>query len=219
MANKFEFVKEYSDLPKSRISAIHLGATHYFTGKRCSRGHLSPRYASSSNCVECIEEKRGVVFKNFKGRSSKRSEENQRLAEKAFESGETTYQSTDPCPKGHFLRYTTSNNCAQCSQHQMKKRSERAKWARLEKLYGLSKSDYENMLKSQDFKCEICGTDISSKSHVDHCHETGVVRALLCSRCNQAIGLLGEDLKVLSSAINYIEKHHYVKRLSAKNNK
>ena len=42
---------------------------------------------------------------------------------------------------------------------------------------------------------------------VDHNHETGKVRGLLCSRCNSAIGLMKENLKCLRNAINYLTHH------------
>lgn len=42
---------------------------------------------------------------------------------------------------------------------------------------------------------------------VDHCHENGHVRGLLCSSCNTAIGLLRDDPAILRSAIAYLEKH------------
>jgi len=39
---------------------------------------------------------------------------------------------------------------------------------------------------------------------IDHCHSTKKVRGLLCNKCNQAIGLFGENEEKLNSAINYL---------------
>lgn len=41
---------------------------------------------------------------------------------------------------------------------------------------------------------------------VDHCHETGEVRGLLCSKCNTAIGMFQEDINVMYRAIEYLSK-------------
>jgi len=43
--------------------------------------------------------------------------------------------------------------------------------------------------------------------HVDHNHTTGIVRGILCSKCNQGIGLFMENKNILKSAIEYLEKH------------
>lgn len=41
---------------------------------------------------------------------------------------------------------------------------------------------------------------------IDHCHETGIIRSLLCNRCNQALGLFKDDIESLKKAINYLER-------------
>jgi hypothetical protein len=70
--------------------------------------------------------------------------------------------------------------------------------------YGMEKGEYERLLELQDGKCAIC-TKVT-KLHVDHCHTTSVVRGLLCSSCNTAIGHFGESEEILTSAINYLRK-------------
>ena len=77
--------------------------------------------------------------------------------------------------------------------------------------YGITVKDYNHMFKKQQGCCAICGThqsELKKRLSVDHCHETGKVRSLLCSRCNHAIGLLDENIERLRSAINYLEGHH-----------
>lgn len=72
--------------------------------------------------------------------------------------------------------------------------------------YGLTISDYDAMLAGQNGGCALCGrTNRNGKRlHVDHCHETGRVRGLLCSRCNTAIGLLLHDPKILRRAARFV---------------
>lgn len=208
MAHKHETHQKHKHLPATGIRARDLGETYYFTGKRCSKGHLSPRYASSGNCVECIAEKRGKVAINYKGRSSKRSFENQKAAMDAIEKGFTEYKATSPCPYGHYRRYVTNNNCIECNDIQRTQRSQKAKWARIKKEYGLSAEQVLNMLNMQKGKCSICDIDISNYYHIDHCHKSGKVRSLLCSKCNQAIGLMQEDASLFQKAAKYIEAHY-----------
>jgi len=65
------------------------------------------------------------------------------------------------------------------------------------------------MEQAQGGVCAICGkpeaTARTKRLCVDHCHETGKVRGLLCSHCNRAIGLLGDSCAILASAITYLE--------------
>lgn len=78
--------------------------------------------------------------------------------------------------------------------------------------YGIALEDYERMFKEQKGRCKICNTDEPRSAHgtkvfaVDHCHETGKVRGLLCSKCNRALGLFGDDPSVLAKAIEYLEE-------------
>lgn len=83
------------------------------------------------------------------------------------------------------------------------------KWARehvLKKKYGLTKVEVTLLLTKQNNSCCICLRDISTTYHIDHIHNTKIVRGLLCGPCNRAIGLLQENCEVLQSAINYIKK-------------
>lgn len=208
MANKTEHHSEFSKYPATGYRARELGITHYFTGKKCSKGHLHLRYASSGNCVMCIEEKRGTVELNFRGKSNKRSQENQKLAEQAFNNGFTTYIPTSKCKHGHKERYIGGNNCVQCNAIQALKRKDHAKWLRIKKVYGITKDNFYKMLSYQCHKCSICSIELIDKNtHIDHCHISGKVRSLLCSRCNQAIGLFDESIDRFSSAIKYLKKH------------
>ena len=204
MAKPYEFHEQFSLLPATGYRAIELGEPFYFTGKKCKRGHLSVRYASSGNCKSCIEESRGKVMQNFKGRSSKRNAENQMLAEIAISEGRTTYESISECPSGHKKRFVTTNNCVVCSNEQARKRKDSLKWARIKKLYGMSQEDVAKMLGSQKSLCAICNDAIHEFYHIDHCHKSGAVRGLLCSRCNQGIGLFRESLDILQSAAKYL---------------
>ena len=75
--------------------------------------------------------------------------------------------------------------------------------------YALTPDEYNQLLERQGWRCAICSaTSGNSKGHslfVDHCHSTGVVRGLLCGRCNHALGLLEDDPIRLRRAADYLE--------------
>src|SRR5687768_14695899 len=64
---------------------------------------------------------------------------------------------------------------------------------RLLREYGISVDQYKQMEREQGFSCGCCRTVLGEgELYVDHCHDTGVVRGLLCQKCNSGIGLLGD---------------------------
>lgn len=71
--------------------------------------------------------------------------------------------------------------------------------------YGVTREQVYAMLDDQDNKCAICGVELSyEKMHVDHCHDTGKVRGLLCRRCNLAVGYIESLLPVIEKVQNYL---------------
>lgn len=71
--------------------------------------------------------------------------------------------------------------------------------------YGITLMDYEAMLESQSGGCAICGGTEKINLAVDHCHETGKIRGLLCSKCNLLLGRANDDPTILANAIKYLE--------------
>lgn len=89
-------------------------------------------------------------------------------------------------------------------ENKLKKRN-----CEIKKCYGLTLLQVEEMKKSQDDKCAICGEKFgkSKNTHIDHCHKTKIVRGILCQSCNLGIGFFKDDIKRLNLAINYLKKH------------
>jgi len=76
--------------------------------------------------------------------------------------------------------------------------------------YNISKEDYDNLLKKQEFSCAICKRHISNfkrKLNVDHNHITNKVRGLLCTQCNTGLGKLGDNIEGLTKALNYLKEN------------
>lgn len=85
---------------------------------------------------------------------------------------------------------------------------------RLKKMYGVTLQEFEDMALKLNYKCEICKQ--KNKVHkdlvIDHNHNTGGVRGLLCSQCNSALGLLKDSPEVLSEALKYLLERGYYGR-------
>lgn len=96
------------------------------------------------------------------------------------------------------------SKCKPCNEH--------IKWKSfIQRTYGITADEYYDILKDQNNKCAICESEnvsnsriSSGKLFIDHCHETGKVRGLLCSKCNHAIGQLNDDVDLLQKAIVYL---------------
>lgn len=99
-------------------------------------------------------------------------------------------------------------NPEKLAKQRMKNVEERARKHRnwhLQKRFGLTLEQYGQLLSKQDARCAICGDAPEGRTlHVDHDHETGEVRGLLCMRCNNALGLFREDPDALTSALDYL---------------
>jgi len=76
---------------------------------------------------------------------------------------------------------------------------------------GIPAGTYDRMLAEQDGKCAICGTDKAGgngkRLSVDHNADTGAVRGLLCSSCNNGLGRFAHDADRLNTAADYIKKY------------
>ena len=112
----------------------------------------------------------------------------------------------------------TKNECRSCILTRKKaqrlldggKLKESGWAAGLKRNFGLSVDAYNQMLESQEQRCAICGKHAETlprRLAVDHCHETGKVRALLCHHCNAGLGHYFDNIHLLSKAIEYLSEH------------
>lgn len=76
---------------------------------------------------------------------------------------------------------------------------------RLKRRYGLTPEQLIAMKADQNNACAICGVS-DQQLHIDHCHESGRVRALLCASCNRGIGQLKDDPALLEAAAVYLRR-------------
>jgi len=103
--------------------------------------------------------------------------------------------------------------CKTCTTHRVRTRHRkdptRQRNNDLKRLYGITLSEYNHMLSTQNHCCAICGTDKPggrwNSFAVDHCHETNKVRGLLCKSCNIMIGEAKDNIDILQKAMVYLE--------------
>ena len=81
-------------------------------------------------------------------------------------------------------------------------RKGKSKQYNIKSKYGLTQEQYLGMLTKQNSKCAICYSE--TELVVDHCHKTGVVRGLLCFKCNLGLGHFDDNKTILTNAINYL---------------
>lgn len=97
------------------------------------------------------------------------------------------------------------------SKEYYQKGKDRQRNLTLSRQYGISLDEYEEMLVRQSGACAICGSTDSGAAgksfSVDHCHESGKVRSLLCRGCNIGVGHFKDDPELLEAAARYIRSH------------
>lgn len=85
--------------------------------------------------------------------------------------------------------------------------------------YGLSLDEYNQLFIKQEGCCAICGTHqttLKRRLAVDHCHDVGAVRGLLCTNCNIGLGMFKNDIKILHKAIQFLKGFKRVFKASRK---
>jgi hypothetical protein len=76
--------------------------------------------------------------------------------------------------------------------------------------YGISPGEYRKLLNVQGGACAICQRTDQKRLAVDHCHETGKIRALLCQRCNLVLGQVEDDPVLLEKMGQFLIAHRLV---------
>jgi hypothetical protein len=139
-------------------------------------------------CVICKEEKESSSF--HKARANKDGHMG-RCKECSAEYNKE-WQSRNPEKAKEIWKKSEKKN--------RQKYSERKK----AKTYGLSLDDYRDLVEKHDGLCAICGEAPDRGLNVDHCHDTGAVRGLLCSKCNLGLGHFGDDPALIEKALKYL---------------
>lgn len=80
--------------------------------------------------------------------------------------------------------------------------------------YGITPEYFDALFQEQEGKCAGCivhQSELNQRISVDHCHATGLVRGLLCQKCNTILGLANDNVTVLENLINFLNKNVQMK--------
>lgn len=113
----------------------------------------------------------------------------------SFESEQRNYEARQSYKKQYY----------QANKERVLKDTRRNK---LKRKYGITPEGYEIMFKKQKGVCAVCSKPQAGTSslRVDHCHDTGLIRGLLCHKCNAGIGMLGDRSPNVVKAAAYLKK-------------
>jgi hypothetical protein len=105
-------------------------------------------------------------------------------------------------------------------QNRQYRTPEQDRHRKLKMNYGITAREYDALLASQGGGCAICGRDknpgkFRQSLPVDHDHETGKIRGILCIDCNRALGMFRDDPRLLRKAAKYVESATINRRVAA----
>jgi hypothetical protein len=164
-------------------------------------GHRPVQYKSSPHCSTCRRDR------DFAQR---------RAAGKKFRGSGVASDARHEEQYGHAPDYRDGerrhSHCRICNRTAAAKKAKlpetkRRFWKALLKKRGLTEEQYDQMLAAQGGGCAICGarsSDHNKRLGVDHNHQTGEVRGILCDNCNQGLGAFKESIQLLRRAMPYL---------------
>lgn len=183
----------------NRRIAIDNGEGTY-EGSVCKHCGTTTKYVSNYGCKHCSVE-----------RGMKKLNDPELMAQYRTNEKKSVYRKNNPDKiKVIQKKYRDKPSVKERQKKYYQEHKKERKDVYLQKTYGISLQEYDEMLEKQDYKCAICGDKECPTGRdfaVDHDHETGEVRALLCARCNRGLGMF-EYRQAFSGLISYLEEYN-----------
>ena len=82
----------------------------------------------------------------------------------------------------------------------------------IQRMYGITMAEFDGLVEFQKGNCAVCFKPLeilNRRANIDHDHETGEVRGILCTGCNTGIGHLGDNIEGLERALYYLKNTPY----------
>ena len=165
-----------------------------FEGEPCKTCGGTLRYVCRKKCVLC----KLAYAKNATAQAYRSTPE--------WKARKAAHDRTPDIKEHHRLRYQRERVTI-AEYNQRPEIKARKKELALQAKYGITMKEYDRLFFLQKGRCAICPTTLERDrdTHVDHDHNTGKVRGLLCGPCNRAIGLLQDDPQRCKNAATYLE--------------
>lgn len=182
----------------NRSQAIEAGSKTYI-GNPCKCG-CNEKYVSSYGCIACTLARNDKEYIKKYSKSDKAKLRSKEYVEKIKQDGKISEYNVkwrNGTGKGHAKEYYDNNK-------------DIWKDRQLKRTYNITLEQYNKLLQEQNHCCNICGaheSNFKKSLAVDHCHNTGVVRGLLCKNCNTGIGNFYDNVDIMKRAIEYIMRY------------
>lgn len=167
-------------------------ASKTYHGRPCKAGHTL-RYRSDYKCVECKRAASKTPARRAYNREHRRKwrlDPENRKRDNAASKKQHAALRADPVKRARLN--------AQCNERNYFKK------------YGVTRKEKYDMLAAQGNACAACG-DTTPKTfhpwHLDHDHETGEVRGILCQHCNLAVGNVKDDPAIADAIAAYLRNY------------
>ena len=178
----------------------------------CKREFIAPSHKERTCSEDCrVENKRNIKnewYHRNKHKAKEYQEENKlRIRQKAADYRKLNREELQE--RRRLYRENNREKLRNKAREYVKGSHDVRKTYHLKKHFNMTLEDYNDLLKDQNYSCRICLTHESSftkKLAVDHCHQTGKIRGLLCDTCNRSLGMLKDSVENLQRAIDYLKK-------------
>ena len=101
-----------------------------------------------------------------------------------------------------------ASKCKPCHaeyQKEYRSKNDKAYFYTVKARYNIDREQYNEMRDNQESKCKICSKE-PKRLYIDHCHDSGKIRGLLCHQCNSGLGMFKDNINNLKNAVRYLNE-------------
>ena len=185
---------------QNKIIAKQQGKKYYSSATPCQICNSYEKYVINSSCRNCIVVKGNKKLIDSELMAPYRTKEKKNKWRK--NNKDKVKQISD--------KYNSKDSTKQKLKKYYQQHKNSLRDRDLQKKYNISLNEYNTLLQNQNCVCAICKINKCSSGKafaVDHSHETGKVRGLLCKNCNLGLGIFKDNPLTLQKASSYLMEH------------